>query len=509
MTTDLGVLENALQGKGNLMTLAERMHKLLEELDGGLIEREDIFRLAFLAVLTGQPTYLYGRAGAGKRAIINHLLAGFSNLQVQTYGLRHFDLPQAPIDLAIFTNFDSGFQQMTSAIDSFLGEHLAHSLILSGRARPDAALPEAKLADSIHLVLTFPDSVSPNALETLLSKAGDPQRFSVTEELKISKEEMRSWEKELENVAISQDSLSLLQAIATECEQGNIYISASRWRGLAKIARLQALIANRSETSITDFLFLSKDLWGKRAANEAIRKGFDKGIEHFLNTYAPNQEDLKKTFQNLLNQTEHFKNSSGNRYKTENIDGEEYIRYNVTVFNESIALYVPLSRLGTHEDFFPLNSLHREETRAKCNFMGGDICKISIDAKAKRNGMRASSLIAGNPSASTNTVYEDYAKLPSEILQTNVPEIIEQNKIGLQNAHEQLFDILNQVRQSIKNLKALYQKYSGYQSDPFLLMGSYKDFMNLILKRYKALGDFSKELQQYEALLAQASTGIA
>ena len=84
------------------MTLAERMHKLLEELDGGLIEREDIFRLAFLAVLTGQPTYLYGRAGAGKRAIINHLLAGFSNLQVQTYGLRHFDLPQAPIDLAIF-----------------------------------------------------------------------------------------------------------------------------------------------------------------------------------------------------------------------------------------------------------------------------------------------------------------------------------------------------------------------------------------------------------------------
>ena len=197
MTTDLGVLENALQGKGNLMTLAERMHKLLEELDGGLIEREDIFRLAFLAVLTGQPTYLYGRAGAGKRAIINHLLAGFSNLQVQTYGLRHFDLPQAPIDLAIFTNFDSGFQQMTSAIDSFLGEHLAHSLILSGRARPDAALPEAKLADSIHLVLTFPDSVSPNALETLLSKAGDPQRFSVTEELKISKEEMRSWEKEI------------------------------------------------------------------------------------------------------------------------------------------------------------------------------------------------------------------------------------------------------------------------------------------------------------------------
>ena len=157
-----------------------------------------------------------------------------------------------------------------------------------------------------------------------------------------------------------------------------------------------------------------------------------------------------------------------------------------------------------------MNALHHVETRAKCNYMGGDVCKISIDSKAKRNGMRASSIMQNSQSNSSNLapVFEDYAKLPSEIIQTNDPEIIERNKVGLQNAHEKLYDVITQAVQSLKSLKALYTKCSDYQNDPFLPMRPYKIFMDLILKRYKSLSSFSKELQQYEAAIAQASTGI-
>ena len=491
------------------MTLAERMQKLLAELDRGLIERESILRLAFLAFLTGLPTYLYGRAGSGKQAVLHHLLAGFSGLQVQTFGVRNFTLPKDPIDVAVFSSFDSGFPPMTSAITAILSEHLASRLILLGRGRPDASLSEAKLADSIHLVLTLPDSVSPNALEKLLSDAGDPQQFTVSDHLKISQNEMQVWEKAIEKIIISHDSLTLLKAIAAECEKSNVYIPADRWRGLAKMARMQAFFAERKETSITDFLFLAEDLWGKRISNEAIRKGFSDGMHAFLNDYSPDPEELQKSTQYYLNQAEHFRNSNGNRYKTVSFDGEEFISYTITVFNEPITLFAPVSRIGTHEDFYPLNAMHKEEPRAKCNYMGGDICKISIDSKAKRNGMRASSLMANNQTVNANTVYEDYAKLPTEILQTNDPEIIAQNQAGLKQAHDELFKTITQTLQCIKNLKALYQKYSEFQNDPFISMNAYKDFMNLILKRYKALGEFSKELQQYEAAILQASSGMA
>jgi len=495
--------------KGAFMTLAERIQKLLSEAEQGLVERESILRLLFLAVLTHQSTYLYGRAGSGKRSVISHMLAGFKDLNVQTYGRRSFNLPTNPANIVIFTSFDSGFPPMTSAIHAVLDEHLAHELILSGRLRPDASLSQAGISDSIHLVVSFPDTVSPNALKDLLSDAGDPANFSISEELKISQSEVAKWSEEIEKVQISNDSLIILKAIAAECERSNVYISASRWRGLAKMARAQAFFSGRSETSVSDLLFLSEDLWGKRATSEAIRKGYTDGMHEFLNAYAPDPEDLRKTTQELLISAEHYKNSNGNRYKTITINGEEYISYSITVFNEPISLFAPLSRVGTHEDFHPLNALHHEETRAKCNFMGGDVCKISIDSKAKRNGMRASSIMQNNSSASNaNPIYEDYAKLPSEILQTNDPQIMEQNKLGLQDAHEKLYEVISQSLQSLKSLKALYTSNSEFQNDPFLPMRPYKSYMDLILKRYKALSSFCKELQQYEAAITQASTDI-
>ena len=495
--------------EGEFMTIAERIQKLLSEAEQGLVERENILRLLFLAVLTRQSTYLYGRAGSGKRSVVTHMLAGFKGLSVQTYGRRSFNLPTEPANIILFTSFDSGFPPMTSAINAVIDEHLAHELILSGRLRPDASLSQAGISDSIHLVISFPDSVSPSALKDLLSDAGDPSNYAISDELKITPAEVQKWSEEIEKIQISEDSLIILKAIAAECERSNVYISARRWRGLAKMARAQAFFAGRSQTNVTDLLFLSEDLWGKRATSEAIRKGYTDGLYEFLNAYAPDPESLRKTTQELLISAEHYKNANGNRYKTITINGEEYISYSITVFNEPITLFAPLSRVGTNEDFHPLNALHHEETRAKCNFMGGDVCKISIDSKAKRNGMRASSIMQSNSSVSNSTpVYEDYAKLPSEILQTNDPEIMEQNKLGLQNAHEKLYEVITQALQSLKSLKSLYTNSSEFQNDPFLPMRPYKSYMDMILKRYKALSAFCKELQQYEAAIAQASTGI-
>lgn len=77
--------------------------------------------------------------------------------------------------------------------------------------------------------------------------------------------------------------------------------------------------------------------------------------------------------------------------------------------------------------------------------------------------------------------------------------------MGLQDAHEKLFEVITHTLQSLKQIKALYNKNFEYQNDPFLSIESYKIFMNRILKRYKALGEFSKELQQYESVLSQIS----
>ena len=50
--------------EGEFMTIAERIQKLLSEAEQGLVERENILRLLFLAVLTRHSTCLYGRSGS-------------------------------------------------------------------------------------------------------------------------------------------------------------------------------------------------------------------------------------------------------------------------------------------------------------------------------------------------------------------------------------------------------------------------------------------------------------
>ena len=219
------------------MTIAERIQKLLSEAEQGLVERENILRLLFLAVLTRQSTYLYGRAGSGKRSVVTHMLAGFKGLSVQTYGRRSFNLPTEPANIILFTSFDSGFPPMTSAINAVIDEHLAHELILSGRLRPDASLSQAGISDSIHLVISFPDSVSPSALKDLLSDAGDPSNYAISDDLKITPAEVQKWSEEIEKIQISEDSLIILKAIASNPDFTSI------------VANIKAEDRKRAETS--------------------------------------------------------------------------------------------------------------------------------------------------------------------------------------------------------------------------------------------------------------------
>ncbi|MCK9182918.1 MAG: hypothetical protein M0P13_08580 [Fibrobacteraceae bacterium] len=485
------------------MVLTERIEKLIKELSKGLVERESILRLGFLAVIAEQPTYIYGRAGSGKRAIIDRLTKAFKDLNISYFGKRSFNLPaqETPADIAFFTTFDSNYPPMINAVQAMMNENLSRVLILSGRTRPDIALSESGLYDSIHIILSLPASISPNALEELLSNRGDLYQITVPPDLPVTKEEWRSWSKEIDDVKISEDSFIILKSIAAECEKEGVYISAKRWRGLSKIARAEAFFSGRKETNITDFLFFNNDLWGKKASNEAIRSGFDKGMQNYFTKYAANPDEFKLAAANLIEEAERIKNATGDVYRTTKINEEDYIRYTITVAGELITLYVPASKIGSKEDFAPLNELKHTENRVRCNFMGGNVCKVSIDIQTKHTGMRASTNTFSGTTASRT--FEEFAKLPAEVLKSNDPETIMRNKVKLESIKARILETVEQSAQSLKNLKALYNEQSRYQSDPFIDMVPYKNFMDSIAKRFKELGEIGKDLQKADSFLKE------
>lgn len=46
------------------MTLTQRISELLQALNNGIPERETCIQLGFLATVTSEPFFIYGRAGA-------------------------------------------------------------------------------------------------------------------------------------------------------------------------------------------------------------------------------------------------------------------------------------------------------------------------------------------------------------------------------------------------------------------------------------------------------------
>src|SRR5574344_2531163 len=349
------------------MTLPICIRQLIAILIKGLPDRESIVQLGLLSVITEQPIVIYGRSGSGKKIIMRRIGNGFRAPNQQEFGHRNAVITGKvePKDIIVFNSFESDNAEMVHSVQIVLEEHLSRALVLITRERPDIALNKAGFADSIHLVLNVPDTLSSDALQELLCGEDDPAKVQVPQGLAISREEWNIWLESIRKIKISDDSFSIIKNVAKESEKNGVYISARRWRGIARIIKAEAFFSGRTETDITDTLFLGTDIWGKRASNEAMIAGFQNGMNVYLKKYAPDVEALEKQMQRLNRRVERVVNATSDTYRTVDFNGVPCIHYTITVAGEAISLYAPESMLCTTEDFSPFNELRKEETRVR------------------------------------------------------------------------------------------------------------------------------------------------
>jgi len=494
------------------MTLPERISQLMAILTKGLTDRESIVQLGLLSIITEQPIYLYGRAGSGKKVIMEHLTGAFRAPSLQAFGHRNAAISGKvePKDIITFNSFESDNAEMVHSVQIALEEHLARALILISRERPDAALSKAGLADSIHIVLTVPEALSQDALEELLRGQDDITKIQVPQGLAISKEEWATWLQEIQKVKISDDSFAIIANVALESEKNCVYISARRWRGIARIIKAEAFFSGRTETDITDTLFLGTDIWGKRASNEAMIAGFQNGMNVYLKKYAPDVEALEKQMRGLNRSVERVMNATPDTYRTVDFNGVPCIHYTITVAGEAIGLYAPESKLCTTEEFSPFNELRKEETRVRCNYMGSSICRISIDSKSKRMGMRAStSILSKEDMAGSDHTYEEFAKLPAEVLHANDPEKIQKNRADIGNVNQLLTNAIEMDSKALLNLKNIYAVQKQHGQDPFLNKALYSAFMEHIATQFKKVNEIIQTLRTRQEEFLRKMTGRA
>lgn len=343
------------------MTLTQRISELLQALNNGIPERETCIQLGFLATVTSEPFFIYGRAGSGKTMLTDRLAQTFKASNHLKINRHTQQLPEnlGKYDFIAFQDFNPADDVAKENIQIALHNRKGAALTISSDQRPESVLNRAEIADQITLTISLPDSLSPAALCDLLQNLDRLENVSIPEALTVSKEERKQWCEEIKKVELSHETLRVISHLAELCDQSDIYVPIRKWLALANIARAIAFFNGRKQTVITDILFLGMPIWGKATSNSTITENFPGIVKSVMMSEIPEMLHEPYDAKTLHSKVKTLLHSSNNLYETKMFNNEPCLSYRITIAGEPTPLYVPLRYVESDEDFNPFNELKR------------------------------------------------------------------------------------------------------------------------------------------------------
>lgn len=476
------------------MTLTKRIHELLSTISADLPEREHCIQLAFLAAITGKPFYLYGRPGSGKGLLINRLVSVFKNAKTLQLSNHQQPLPEGPLnyDIVIFQNFEPTNEIIKDNVKAVLLNGADTDLILSSDVRPENAMGRANIADEITLTIYMPDSLSSDALCTLLQNQGKKEEFHMPLGLAISAEEKKTWNEEIKKITLSEDTLSIIGKLAELCDKNGIYVPISKWLSFAHMAKAIAYFNGREQTTFTDALFLGGSIWGRSTSNAVISENFGNIVKGIFMKDLPDILEKIYPADTLYNRVKSLLKSSNNLYETKDFNGEPCICYRVTIAGEQTPLYVPLRYVETEEEFNPFNELRQVEKHVRCNYHGTSSCTISIESSVKGFGLRNTMSRNGNSSSGK---FEDFATLPTYILRENDPEVARQKKIQMEELQKEAVFQMEHQAKMLRSLRDLYQASKVHRDDLFCDTLHFDKLLNELRSTFDTINGVAAKLK--------------
>lgn len=101
---------------------------------------------------------------------------------------------------------------------------------------------------------------------------------TITPEIKIKKEEIEEWSKEIDNVFVPQEVLNVIHFIRAKIQEYNgqdgskaIYISDRRWRKIVRLLRTSAFLNERENIDLMDCFLISFCIWGEVEQLELVK----------------------------------------------------------------------------------------------------------------------------------------------------------------------------------------------------------------------------------------------
>ncbi len=401
--------------------LKERVTIIIERLNEGIHEREEIIAVSFLAALSNQNVFLIGPPGTAKSLIARRLSYAFETGSYFEYLMHRFSTPEeifGPVSITElkkdnFLRKTEGFlpesefafldeiwkssPPILNTLLTIINEKLFRNgtevntvplkaLIAASNETPPPGQGLEALFDRFSVRLNVPLVESKDNFENVLGSQPTCADLNMPDGLTIKNAEWEAWCKEIHSVELSKETLNIIHDIRLSLEEKgeklDVYISDRRWQKAAILLKAAAFFCGRKETNLVDTLLLRHCLWTTKDDREDVAKivedavrthGFETGFG--LDDIDSEKEELEQEIKKEFYYSEDvYETKIIGRKKCFEVGTKDwpYKRRSVPDL-----FYIPKGEMKGKEKFSPIDSNGNEVEDVTCCFDTQGSCAIS------------------------------------------------------------------------------------------------------------------------------------
>ena len=285
------------------MNIKPRIKTLLEQLNEGIYEKEEVIALALLSSIAGESIFLLGPPGVAKSLIARRLKYAYEDAKVFEYLMSRFSTPDeifGPVSISKLKNdkyeriienylpsasvvFLDEIWKAGPSIQNALLTILNEKIYRNGAEESDVPI-KALISASNELpakdqglealwdrflvrlvVMGIEDRKKFNEMIAMPSVSFEDRLSG-----KITDEDYKKWSKEIDNINIPDNVFNVIHVIRNYIEQHNqkeenddskLYVSDRRWRKIMRLLRTSAFLNGRTEVDLMDCFLIKHCIW--------------------------------------------------------------------------------------------------------------------------------------------------------------------------------------------------------------------------------------------------------
>ncbi|WP_342276613.1 AAA family ATPase [Spiroplasma endosymbiont of Nebria brevicollis] len=328
--------------------LSNRIEQLIKVISAGVYEKETVFKLAVLALLSGESIFLLGLPGIAKSLISRRIKYAFHNGRNFEYLMNRFSTPEEifgpisikdllkghyvriidqylpAVDIAFLDEIWKAGPSIQNTLLTIINEKIFRNggvdvkvplklLISASNELPESGKGLEALFDRFIIRMIVHGLTNEENFNDMLGSVTSLE-VDVPVKLQIKTPEYVKWLKELETtVTLSKDTLNFISRFRvrlTEATDGKAYISDRRWKKIAKLIKASAYYNGRQTTDKPDLLVIPYCIWDDEEQEQSYTKLFNEAYTQELTyTLRKKQEELESELETLGNNSENIKDS--------------------------------------------------------------------------------------------------------------------------------------------------------------------------------------------------------